>query len=152
MQLHSYQAAALRELVFDCSYLVLPSVLQNAAVGLRFVVVVAEAPQHRVVAVSAVAHHAVRDADTAERRTEEVALQRHHALPHALRAACVDQKLHDDGGRFLPDDLFKELRIFAAADLPEQIVLQHAVVGAVNVRLAAQAQRIAKGLLDAADR
>lgn len=24
MQLHSYQAAALRELVFDCSYLVLP--------------------------------------------------------------------------------------------------------------------------------
>ena len=127
------------------------AVLQNAAVSLALVVVVAEAPQHRVVAVSAVAHHAVRNADAAERRAEEVALQRHHALPHALRAACVDQKLHDDGGRFLPDDLFKKLRIFAAADLPEQIVLQHAVVGAVNVRLAAQAQRIAKGLLDAAD-
>ena len=127
------------------------AVFQNTAVGLALVVVVAEAPQHRVIAVSAVAHHAVRDLNAAECRTEEVALQRHHALPHALRAACVNEQLHDHSRWLLPDDLFKKLRVLAAADLPERAVAQHAVVGTVDLRLAAQAERIAEGLFNAAD-
>ena len=70
------------------------AVLKDALVRLGMIVIIAKAPQHRVVAVGAVAHHAVRDADTAQRTAEKVALQRHHALPHGLRAARVDKKLH----------------------------------------------------------
>ena len=126
-------------------------VFQDARVSRRTIAIVPESPDHSVVTVRAIAHDPVRDPDTAQRRAEHIALERHHGLTLLLRTAGVDQQVDRDRWLVVRCLLVEELWLTHTPGLPERAVYERAVIGSIYLGIGQYSQHITEGCLDATD-